>query len=790
MFKSYIKIAWRNFTRNRMASIINIGGLSIGMAVALLIGLWMNEEMSFNSVHANYTKIVQVMQHQRFNGDIHTDKAIPMPLAPALRDAFGPDFRYIVLSSWNNAHILKVGTKSFSRKGNFMEPAAPDMLSLTIIHGSAKGLQDPSSILLAASVAQTMFGNEDATGKIITLDSSPLKVTGVYKDIPSSSSFNNLDFIAPWQMYAAMEENKAAAGDWNQNSFQLFAQVADNRNIQEVSAKIKDIKARAPGVDSASLNPVVFLQPMSRWHLYADFKNGINTGGAIGYVRLFGLIGIFVLLLACINFMNLSTARSEKRAREVGVRKAVGSLRRQLVLQFYTESVMVAASAFVLSLLLVELALPLFNTIAGKEMRILWNNPLFWISGISFSLITGLVAGSYPAIYLSSFQPVTVLKGVINAGKATVAPRKVLVIVQFAVSVVMVIGTVVVYRQVQFAQNRPAGYNTTGLMVLRPYSEDYHQHFKALRNDLLQSGMVSAIAESGNSITRGSRTVGGLQWRGKTPGLQDEFNSCGVSTDYGKTVGWQFTEGRDFSGQLATDSSAIIINEAAAKYMGLSHPIGETVTWDKKYVVIGVIKNVVMTSPYEPVKQAVYTQMADAGYLNIKIKPGAPTSEAVAKIEAICKKYSPATPFDYTFADEEYARKFMDEQRIGKLAIILTVLAIFISCLGLFGLASFVAEQRAKEIGVRKVLGATVFNLWRLQSKEFLVPVAGAFILATPVAYYCMHTWLNNYQYRTTLDWWIFAAAGICAILITLVTVSYQAIKAALSNPVKSLRTE
>ena len=790
MFKNNIKIAWRNFTRNRLVSFINIGGLSVGMAVALLIGLWIYEELSFNKVHRNYNKIVQVMQHQHFNGDIHTDRAIPIPLAQALRDKFGQDFRYIVLSSWKNAHILKVGGNSFSRQGNFMEPAAPAMLSLNMLSGSAMGLQNTSSILLSASVAQTMFGNVNATGKIITLDTVPLKVAGVYKDIPGSSSFNNLDFIAPWKMYAAMEENKDAAGDWNQNSFQLFAQVADNRDIQDVSARIKDIKAKAPGVDAAAFKPLVFLQPMSRWHLYADFKNGINTDGAIGYVRLFGIIGMLVLLLACINFMNLSTARSEKRAREVGVRKAVGSLRTQLVMQFYTESVLVAAGSFALSLLLVELALPFFNAIAGKEMRILWNNPLFWISGLGFSFFTGLLAGSYPAIYLSSFRAVKVLKGFVNTGKASAAPRKILVILQFAVSVVMVIGTIVVYRQVQFAKIRPSGYNSNGLIVLRPYSEEYHQHFNAFRNDLLQSGMVSAIAESGNSITRGSRTVGGLQWKDKTPGFQDEFNSCGVSTDYGKTVGWQFVAGRDFSGQLATDSSTIIINEAAAKYMGLTHPIGQTITWNKTYTVIGVIKNVVMKSPYEPVKQAFYYQMPDAGYLNIRIKPGAPTTDAVAKIGAICKKYSPDAPFDYIFADEEYARKFIDEQRIGKLALVLAGLAIFISCLGLFGLASFVAEQRTKEIGVRKVLGATVFNLWRLQSKEFLVPVVVALLIAAPTAYYCMHAWLNNYQYRTALDWWIFAGSGLCAILITLMTVSYQAIKAALLNPVKSLRSE
>jgi putative ABC transport system permease protein len=790
MFINNITMAWRNLTRNKMSSFINIGGLSIGMAVALITSLWIHEEFSFNKTHLHYNHIVQVMQHQRFNGDdIHTDKAIPMPLAAALREGYGPDFTAIVLSSWTNTHLLKVGNKTISRPGNYMERAAPSMLSLEMLSGSLSGLQEPSSILLSASVAKAMFGNTNIAGKIVTLDTASLKVTGVYQDIADNSSFNNLSFIAPWSLYASSED-KEAAGDWNQNSFQLFAEVADNRKITDVSASIKDIKARALGADAGTFKPVVFLQPMSRWHLYADFKNGVNTGGAIGYVRMFGVTGFFVLLLACINFMNLSTARSEKRAREVGIRKAVGSRRHQLITQFYTESVLVAACAFALSLVLSELTLPFFNMIAGKQMTILWNNPLFWLTGLGFTLITGIIAGSYPAIYLSSFQPVKVLKGVLRPGNDTITPRKALVVVQFAVSVILIIGTIVVYRQVQFARNRPAGYDSNGLIVLRPYSEDFHQHFAAMRNDLLQSGAVTAISESGNSIAKGSRSVGGLQWKDKTLGLKDEFTSCAVTTDYGKTVGWEVVSGRDFSAQTATDSAGIIINEAAAKYMGLAHPIGETIKWNKTYTIIGVIKNVVMTSPYEPVKQAFYFLTPQPGYLNIRIKSGYPTVDALAKIEAVCKKYSSASPFDYKFADEEYALKFSDEQRTGQLVLALTVLAIFISCLGLFALASFVAEQRTREIGLRKVLGATVFSLWRLQAKEFTGPVFIALLIALPAAYYWMHSWLENYQYRTKLDWWIFAGAGFSLIIITLLSVSYQGISAAIVNPVKSLRTE
>jgi putative ABC transport system permease protein len=790
MLKNYLKVAWRNLVKNKTSSFINVSGLSIGMAVSILIGLWIYEEFSFNKFHKNYDSIAQVMQHQHYNDATHTDKAIPIPLGTELRRAYGTDFKYVVLSSWTNAHLLTFEEKSLSRQGNFMEEDAPDMLTLEMISGSAGGLKDPSSILLSLSVSKALFGDDNAIGKIIKLDTLALKVTGVYEDLPDNTTFNNMAFIAPWNVYAAAEDNKNAGSDWNQNSFQLFAQVADNSSIAEVSKKIKDVKLKALGSEGARLKPQIFLQPMSRWHLYAAFKNGINTGGAIEYVWMFGIIGVFVLLLACINFMNLSTARSERRAKEVGIRKAVGSLRRQLIGQFYTESLLVAFIAFTFSLLMVQLSLPLFNIIAGKKMVILWDHPLFWLSSVGFSLITGFVAGSYPAMYLSSFRPVKVLKGPFKAGRFSVAPRKVLVVAQFTVSVILIIGTVIVYRQVQFAKNRPIGYNNKGLLLIRPYSTDFHDHFNAMRYDLMQTGVVAGVAESGSSITKGSRISGGFNWKGKDPDMQDEFTTVGVSTGYGSTVGWQFISGRDFSSQFATDSSALIINEAAVKYMGLEDPVGQTVTWNKTYTIIGVIKNIVMTSPYEPVKQAMYFITPEAGYLNIKIKPNAGISEALGKIEAVCKKYSPAAPFDYKFADEEYARKFNNEQRIGHLATVLSVLAIFISCLGLFGLASFVAEQRTKEIGVRKVLGASVFDLWRLQSKEFIVLVMVSLLIAIPAAYYFMYSWLENYQYRTNISWWIFAVTGSGALLITLLTVSYQSIRAALSNPVKSLRME
>ena len=790
MVKNYFKIAWRNLVNNKTLSFINIGGLAIGMAVAVLIGLWIWDELSFNDYHKNSERIAQVMQHQNFNGEIHSDKAIPLPLATALHTTYGSDFKYIVLSSWTNPHTLSFNGKNLSGLGNFMEPDAPGMLTLKMRKGSAAGLQDPFSILLSEPIAKAIFGDADPIGQILKLDTTHVKVTGIYEELPYNSHFSNLSFIAPWALYSSSDEIKSAKDDWNNNSFQLFVQVSDSKKIPEISHIIKDIKRRNLGEKGPDVKPEIFLHPMSRWHLYPEFKNGANSGGQIQYLWMFGIIGVFVLLLACINFMNLSTARSEKRAKEVGIRKAIGSMRGQLINQFFSESLLVAFIAFAFSLILVQLILPFFNEVTDKKMTMLWGNTFFWLLGIGFSLITGLIAGSYPALYLSSFKPAKVLKGTFRAGRFATLPRKVLVVLQFSVSIILIISTIIVFRQIQFAKNRDIGYDGNQLILIRPYSTEFHDHFSAMHNDLLQTGLIKEVAESGNSITRGSRTNGGFKWKGKDPGRADEFTTVGISTEYGNAIGWKITAGRDFSKNFPGDSSALILNEAAVKYMGLKNPIGEIITWDKEYRIVGVIKNILMESPYEPVRQAIYYITPEAGYLNIKINANASVSQALKKIETISKKYSPATPFEYKFTDEEFAKKFADTERIGKLASGFAILAILISCLGLFGMASFMASQRIKEIGVRKILGASVFNLWHLLSKEFVLLILISLLIATPVAYYFMHNWIQNYQYRTGISWWIFAAAGFGALLITLITVSFQAIKAAIANPVKSLRTE
>jgi len=795
MIRNYLKIAWRNLVKNKAHTFINVVGLSVGMAVAMLIGLWIWDELSYDKYFKNYDRLVQVMQHQTFNGNVGTQSDIPIPLGYKLRDDYKNDFKYAVLSTWTNPHILAFGDKKLTQQGNYMQAEAPDLFSLKMIKGTRSGLKDPSSIILSASLAKALFGDTDPMFKALKIDNKwNVKVTGVYEDLPHNNSLAEMAFIAPWNLYMTTHV-KDNSTNWGNNSWQLFAQLSPNAEINKVMAKIKNLKMAAFVAQDnklgMSFNPTVFLHPISKWHLYSEFKNGVNTGGAIQFVWMFGIIGVFVLLLACINFMNLSTARSEKRAKEVGIRKTVGSLRSQLISQFLVESVLISGFAFLFSILLVSLILPWFNQVADKTMHILWANPVFWILGIGFSLVTGLVAGSYPAFYLSSFKPVKVLKGTFKAGKLAALPRKVLVVVQFTVSVTLIIGTIIVFRQVQFTKNRPIGYDRTGLIQIEMKTDAIHQHFVAVRNDLLQSGAIVEIAESDSPLTGVYSNNSGLTWRDKDPNLQDDFGTVPVSPEFGKTASWKLTDGRDFSRNISTDSSGIVLNEAAVKFMNFKHPVGETIKWYKDFKVIGVVKDMVMSSPYEPVKPTIfYIAPYAPGIVDIKLNPSKSASEALHKIEDVFKQYDPASPFDYKFTDEEYARKFANEERVGKLAGFFTLLAIFISCMGLFGMASFMAEQRTKEIGVRKVLGASVFSLWRLMSRDFVLLVIIALFIATPVAYYFMHDWLLHYTYRAALSWWIFASTGVGAIIITLLTISYQSIRAALGNPIKSLRSE
>jgi ABC-type antimicrobial peptide transport system permease subunit len=792
MFKNYFKTALRALLKDKMHSFINIVGLSLGMAVAILIGLWMYDELSFNKSFDNYDHIAQVIQNVTNNGEVQTWWDVPYPLANELRANYGSNFKHIVMATTGD-HIVAIGDKKLNDRGGYFEKEMPDMFTLDMLKGKRNALYDPSSVIISASAAKAYFGDADPMNKIIKVDQMPpLKVAGVYKNFQPNSTFANLNFIAPWDLFYTNNDLKSMEDPWRPNFVSLFVQINNNVDFTTVSSRIKDAKLKKVNPQLQKKKPELFLMPMSKWHLYTEFKDGKNLGGAIKYVQMFAIIGIFVLLLACINFMNLSTAKSEKRAKEVGIRKTIGSLRRQLILQFFSESLLTVLFAFVLSIIIAWLALPFFNKISGKQMEILWNNPTFWLIGIAFILITSLIAGSYPAFYLSSFRPVKVLKGTFKAGPYASIPRKVLVVLQFTVSVSLIIGTVIVYRQIQYAKDRPVGYTRANLISIPTNDSLIHTHFNAVKDELMHTGVIVSMAESESPTTGVWNSTSGFSWPGKDPNLSTDFGVISASYDYGKTIDWQIKEGRGFSRDFATDSSAIILNEAAVKYMNLKDPVGQIVTWwDKPLKVIGVIHNMVIESPYDEVRPLIYPLLSYQGnMLILKLNPVVSAKDAISRIEPIFKRYNTDQPFEYKFVDDDYATKFGDEERIGKLAGIFAMLAVVISCLGLFGLTSFVAEQRKKEIGVRKVLGASIFNVWNLLSKDFVLLVVLSFLVAFPLSYYFMHSWLQNYSYRTGIAWWIFIAVGIGSLLITIIVVSMQAIRAAVSNPVKSLRTE
>jgi putative ABC transport system permease protein len=796
MIKSYFTIALRNLLKNKGYTFINVAGLATGMAVALLIGLWIWDELTYNQYHKNYDRIAQVWQHNMYNGVKGSQVSNPYVMAEEIRNNFGSDFKYVLQSTWNFSRVLTVGEKKFSKSGMFWEPQVIDMFSIRLLKGSPDlALKDPHSIILSESVAKALFDDGNPMGQTIRVNNKmDVKVTGVYEDIPHSSKFREMTFIMPWELYLIENEwIKKMDEPWGSNFTQTWAQLADHADMDQVSAKIVNVKFNKVSEDDRKYKPEVFLHPMTKWHLYSEFKEGRNTGGRIQFVWLFGIIGMFVLLLACINFMNLSTARSEKRAKEVGIRKSVGSQRAQLIYQFFTESVVVALIAFIVSLGFVYITLPMFNQVADKKIALPLMNSTFWFIGIAFSLFTGIIAGSYPALYLSSFQPVKVLKGTFRVGRFASIPRKVLVVLQFTVSVTLIIGTIVVFRQVEFAKNRPMGYERNGLINIYLQTKDIHEHFETVRNELISQRAIVEMTESGSPTTQVWNSNGGFTWAGKDPGLAVDFPNNGVTHEYGKTVGWIFKDGRDFSREFVSDSNAFVINEAAAKFLGFKNTVGEILTWnDKPYTIIGVVQDMIIESPYEPVRPALWhIDRNDNGNLVIlKLNPEMSSHDAIEKIKIVFTKYNPAVPFEYEFVDQEYARKFSDEERIGKLATAFAVLAIFISCLGIFGLASFVAEQRTKEIGVRKVMGASVVNLWGLLSIDFVKLVCISLLLSIPMAWYLMNDWLQSYEYRTGISWWIFAVAAAGALIITLLTVSFQAIKAALMNPVNSLRSE
>lgn len=787
MFKNYLKIAWRSLLQNKGLAFINIFGLAIGMAFALLIGLWIQYETSFDTFHVNKDRIALIRKHNLFNNQKSTATGQPVQLYDELKRNY-PDVKRLSRID-NSNHSLMVGINKFNKKGLYVDRDFLTMLTFPLVKGNAAtALNDPNAIVLTESLANTLFGKEDPVGKSIKIDNQyTVLVTGVAKDVPDNSTFT-FEFLAPFE-FELQNSERVKQAQWGNNFLTYLVELKEGSSMQALSKKIEPVvmQNRKDGITH-----LLFLQPLQQLHLYDEYKEWVNTGGRIEYVRLFSIIGIFVLLIACINFMNLSTARSEKRAKEVGIRKAVGSQRVQLIVQFLCESMVTAFLAFLLSILLIQLLLPLLKDIGFEKIHFLFSDVSLWASLLGVCIVTGLIAGSYPALYLSSFVPVKVLKGTLRQGMTAVSFRKVLVVLQFTISIGLIVCTVIVFQQIDHAKDRHLGYNPDKLITIASNNSDLNKNYEAWKLDLLNTGYIESVAQTSSPMTNITNSWSDFTWEGKDPNARTSFDVVTTDWDYVKTAGLKIIKGRGFSRAYKTDSNAILINEAAANMVGYKDPVGKIISLGTEpLTVIGVVENVVMRDPFKPVSPAIIHFNVDrTSYMLLRLKPAVDLTKTLAAVKPISEKYNPAVPFEYKFADEEYDKKFKIENQVGKLAGILAGLAIFISCMGLFGLAAFMAERRIKEIGIRKVLGASATNLWMLLSKEFVLLVIVASMIASPLAFWLMHDWLLKYDYRISINGWVFAVAGLLAVIIALFTVSAQAVKAALANPVKALRTE
>ncbi|MCW5911349.1 MAG: ABC transporter permease [Cyclobacteriaceae bacterium] len=793
MFQSYLKIGWRNLFRNSTYSIINISGLALGMAVALLIGLWVFDELSFNTSFKNHSRIAAVYHHIEFGEDKLTIGDVSPPMGPELKATIA-ELDEATITTWPKEHIVDYENAPATITGLFVEPVFAEIFSLEMYAGSATALKEIHSVLLSQSTAEKIIGS-DAIGKTFRLNNRDnMLVAGVYKDFPANSEFANVQMLLPMNYYIAIDEGTAQQmTNWEDLNFQCFVLLNETASLASAEAKMKSLLFTMGSNDIKAIKPEGLLLPMSRWHLYNEYKNGVPVETKANLIWMFGMVGVFVLLLACINFMNLSTARSERRAREVGVRKVMGSVRSQLVNQFLSESLLVVVAAFGIALMLAWFSLPWFNTLTAKQITFPWNNLYFIATSILFIAITSLLAGSYPAFYLSGFNPVKVLKGTFKTGEWIKRPRQALVVFQFSVSVILVLCTGVVFQQIQHAKNRPVGFLREGVFFVAIRTHDLSlANYNSLRTDVLATGYIQNMAKSFFPITGSMSADASLTWQGKDPAFRPliALNSC--SHDFPSTNGFEFVAGRDFSRAFSTDSTAVIVNEMAAKLFG-DDVIGKKINFASgiEREIVGVIKDQVRWSPFTNQSPHMYfIKYEEYGFLTFRLVEGASVQAALTAVKEILKKYDQAAPFEYKFVDEDYGRLFHNEERIGKLATVFATLAIVISGIGLLGLSAFAASQRTKEIGIRKVLGASVFQVWKLLSQDFLKLILLALLAALPLGYYLADSWLTQYEYRTEISWWLFAVVAIAAVILMMLTVSHQSLKAANTNPVKTLRAE
>jgi len=789
MLRNFLKVAFRNLGRNKVFAAINISGLAVGMASAALILLWIQNEISHDRFHEKLDRLYIMYNRDQFSGQQWAWNSTPMLMATALRMDY-PEVEDVSRVS-NSAFLCTVGDRKLTGNSNMVDSGFLQMFSFPLIRGDkSTALSKPFSIVVTQAFAKKMFGDDDAIGKTIRLDSTDIfTVTGVLKDLPNNTLFN-FEFLLPWSY---MRKLKRDDNSWGDNTLQTYVLLKKGASQLNFDAAVRDITINHTKGTKDPSTTRVFSWPLARLWLYSRNENGHLVAGRMVTVRLFAVIAAFILLIACINFMNLSTARSEKRAREVGIRKVAGAGKMTLISQFLGESILLALFAGIIAWAIVQLSLGSFNLLVKKQLYLEYGDYRFWIYSLGFILITGVLAGSYPAFFLSSFRPASVLKGSFKAVNAAVNPRKVLVVLQFTFAIILIICTMIITRQINYAEARNTGYDRDRL-VYSTLTGDTYKNYELIKQGLLNSGSAIAVTKSMNPITQRYSDSWGFSWPGSTKDDSKlDFVRMSTDADFTKAMGITLLQGRDIDiRNYPADSNAVLLNETAVKKMRLKDPLGTLIrSDDEKWTVVGIVKDFIIESPYEPINPMMINGPSSGfNVMHYKLNPARPVAEDLNRAEQVFKEFNPQYPFEYHFADEEYEKKFEDSKQTGTLAALFAGLTVFISCLGLFGLAMFMASTRMREIGVRKVLGASVVSITALLSKDFLTLVVIAFFIAIPVSWYAMNEWLHHYAYNIGIEWWIFALAGILSVSIALATVSFQAIRSAIANPVKSLRTE
>ncbi|WP_293925529.1 ABC transporter permease [Sphingobacterium sp. UBA6320] len=786
MIRNNFKIAWRNLLKSKGYATINIIGLAIGMAAVLMIAIWVQNQSQFDNFYSNKDNLYRVWNKYEDVGQIGMSNITSGPASVTLKAEY-PEVEHAARVYWNVDRLLSFDENKIKSKGTEVDPSFMEMFDFKLLKGNrSQVLSGPQNIILTESLSKKIFGDTDPLNKTLILDNKePYQVSGIIADLPSNTDFD-FNYLIP------LTKADNYSPNWNKSTFMTYIQLKDGTDVEAFNKKLKNIIAKKTNNE---LKGSLFLYPLSKMHLYSKFEQGVPVGGKIDQVKLVAGLGFLILLIACINFVNLSTARSQKRAKEVAVRKVVGAQRSSLIAQFLTESVLLSFIAGILSIGLTFLALPFFNKILDKPLVFSITDPIIWVSLVGFILLTGVFAGLYPAFVLSSFKPIRSLKVFGKSKKLALNFREVLVVFQFGIALILIIATLIVRSQIEYAGKRDIGYSPSQLIEI-PMEGDMTKNYKVIKSELINKNIAHAVTRTGWSITRNaSNSSGNFSWEGATPeqGKKIVFNIGKAESDFVKTLGLKVLEGRDIDFErLASDSLSVLVNEAAIKEMKLKNPIGSILKWGSNtFTIVGVINDYINDSPYSPVTPLlIYPAKEWMLNMVVRTNPSLPIDHNLKQMEEILKKFNPAYPFEYKFVDQQFATKFKEQQQTAQLALIFSGLAIFISCLGLLGLASYIAELRTKEIGIRKVLGASVTGITAMLSRDFVKLVLIAILLASPIAWWTMNKWLEDFSYRIEIQWWIFAVAGIAALTIAILTVSTQAIRAANTNPVKTLRDE